>query len=53
MFVEDTLLRPFDSLLNTYTFVDAHQTGLPAILTQGKDIDNSKPVAYASKSQKM
>ena len=42
MFVEDTLQSPVDSLLNTYTFVNAQQTGMPAILTQGKDIDNSK-----------
>ena len=52
MFVEDTLLRHFDPSLNTYIFVDAHRTGLSAILTQGKDVDHTKPVAFASRATK-
>ena len=47
MFLEETLLCHFDPSLNTYIFVDAHRTGRSAILTQGKDIEHSKPVAFA------
>ena len=52
MFVKDTLLRHFDPSLNAYIFVDAHQTGLSATLTQGKDIDHSKTVVFTSRATK-
>ena len=35
--------------LPTYTFTDTHKTGLGAILRQGKDFENLKPVAIASR----
>ena len=33
-----------------YIFVDAHITGLGAILAQGDSIDTAKPVAFASRT---
>ena len=52
LFMEDTLLRHFDPSQKTFIFVDAHRTDLSAILTQGKDIENTKPVAFASRATK-
>ena len=48
-FKKDTLLSYFDIRLPTFIFTDAHKTGLCAILAQGKNIENSKPVAFASR----
>ena len=47
---EDTLLRYFDTSLPTFIFVDAHKTGISAILAQGKDTDSCKPVAFANRA---
>ena len=44
---EDTLIRHFDPSLKTYVFVDAHKTGLSAILAQGKTEEEA--VALASR----
>lgn len=49
-FTNDTLMRHFNPKLNTYIFVDAHRTGLCAILAQGHNIDDSSPVACASRT---
>ena len=49
---EDTLLRYFDTSLPTFIFIDAHKTGISAILTQGKDTDSCKLVAFASRATK-
>ena len=49
---EDTLLHYFDTSLPTFIFVDAHKTGISAILAQGKDTDSCKPVAFASRATK-
>ena len=49
---EDTLLHYFDTSLPTFIFVDAHKTGISAILTQGKDTDSCQPVAFASRATK-
>ena len=49
-FKEETLLRHFDPDLQTYIFVDAHRTGLSAILAQGDEMDTAKPVAFASRA---
>ena len=43
-FKKDTLLSYFDIRLPTFIFTDAHKTGLCAILAQGKNIVNAKPV---------
>ena len=48
MFNDDLLLSYFDRALPTYIFTDVHKTGLGAILCQGKDFENLKPVAIAS-----
>ena len=34
----------------TFVFVDGHNTGLGAILAQGESIEESKPVALASRT---
>ena len=49
-FRKDTLLRFFDLDLPTFVFVDGHNTGLGAILAQGQSIEESKPVALASRT---
>ena len=49
-FREDTLLRHFDPEADTFIFVDAHHSGLSAILMQGETSDSVKPVAFASRA---
>ena len=49
-FKEDVLLRHYDMNAPTFIFVDAHNTGLSAILTQGPSIDTTKSVAIASRT---
>lgn len=46
---EDTALRYFNVDLPTLIFVDAHTSGISAILTQGRDIKRY-PVAFASRA---
>ena len=48
-FKDSLLLSYFDILLPTYIFTDAHITGLGAILYQGENFENLKPVATASR----
>ena len=47
---EDTLIRHYDPAQPTYILVDAHRTGLSAILAQGKNEDTAHPVAFASRA---
>ena len=47
-FKDSLLLSYFDMSLPTYIFTDAHITGLGAILYQGENFENLKPVAIAS-----
>ena len=47
---DDILMQHFDPSLNTYIYVDAHKTGLSAVLKQGADEENSKPVAIVSRA---
>ena len=49
-FSTDVLLRHYDTKENTFIFVDAHFTGLCAILAQGQSPDESKAVALASRT---
>ena len=49
-FSTDVLLRHYDTKKNTFIFVDAHFTGLCAILAQGQSPDESKAVALASRT---
>ena len=49
-FSKETLLRFFDLNKATFLFVDAHKTGLGAILSQGTSINDAKPVAIASRT---
>ena len=49
-FHKDILLQHFDTTKPTFIFVDAHQTGLSAILTQGASISATKAVAVASRT---
>ena len=49
-FNEDVLLRNYDTNVPTFIFVDAHYTGLSAILTQGASIGATKAVAIASRT---
>ena len=48
IFSGNLLLSYFDMTLPTYIFIDAHKTGLGAILCQGKDFENLKPAAIVS-----
>ena len=48
-FKKETLLSYFDISKPTFIFTDVHQSGLSAILAQGSDRDNAKPVAFASR----
>lgn len=50
LFREDTMLRFFDPKKKTFLFVDAHQTGLAAILAQGSTKEDAKPVAMNSRT---
>jgi hypothetical protein len=47
---DQTLLRHFSPNLPTYIFVDAHITGMSAILAQGESIEEAKPIAFASRA---
>ena len=49
-FSEDMLMNHFDPSQNTFIRVDAHRSGLSAILMQGSNLDDAKPVACASRS---
>ena len=46
-FHQAVLLRHFDTIQPTYIFVDAHQTGFSAILTQGSCIEDTSAMAVA------
>ena len=46
----DTLLRYYNPTKQTFIFVDAHKTGIAAILAQGKNEEDAKPVSYASRA---
>ena len=48
-FKKKTLLSYFDISKPRFIFTDAHQSALSAILAQGSDKDNAKPVAFASR----
>ena len=49
-FWQDVLLRYFNITKPTFSFVDAHITGLGAMLAQEDDITFAKPVAFASRT---
>ena len=49
-FSENMLMNHFDPNKNTYIRVDAHRSGLSAILMQGDTVEDAKPVACASRS---
>ena len=49
-FTEDMLMNHFDSSKQTFIQVDAHRSGLSAILLQGDTLEDAKPVACASRS---
>ena len=49
-FSEDMRMNHFDPSKKTFIQVDAHRTGLSAILLQGITIDDAKPVACASRA---
>ena len=46
----DILNRYFVPHETTYLFVDAHRTGLGAVLSQGPSIEHCLPVAIASRA---
>ena len=49
-FSEEMLLNHFDPSKKTFIRVDAHQSGLSAILMQGDTVEDAKPVACASRA---
>ena len=49
-FKKDTLLRYFDLGKQTFVFVDAHKSGLSAILAQGDSMESAKPIDIKSRS---
>ena len=49
-FKENTLLQYFDMNKKTFIFLDAHNTGLGAMLAQGSSIQDAKPVLIASRT---
>ena len=49
-FKKETLLQYFDGNLQSFLFVDAHNTGLGAILAQGTTVEDAKPVAVSSRA---
>ena len=49
-FNDSVLLRHYDSTKPTFIFVDAHITGLSAILSQGPTPEEAKAVALASRT---
>lgn len=46
----DAMLRYFNTAIPTFIFVDAHTSGVSAILAQGKSITDCKPVSFASRA---
>ena len=50
MFHEDILIQFFDPKKDTYIFADAHRTGLGAVLAQGSSINETVPIAIASRA---
>ena len=49
-FTEACLLHHFDPSINTFICVDAHSSGLSAILMQGECVADAKPIAFASRT---
>ena len=49
-FIKDVLLRHYDTNSPTFIHVDAHYTGLSAILAQGPSIESSQAVSVASRT---
>ena len=49
-FKKETMLQYFDMGKQTYLLVDAHQTGLGAMIAQGPSIQTARPVAIASRT---
>ena len=49
-FTDAALLHHYNPDAKTYIWVDAHQTGLSAILMQGRSVDEAEPVAFASRA---
>ena len=49
-FSEDMLMNHFNPEKNTFIQVDAHRSGLSAILMQGDTLEDAKPVACASRA---
>ena len=49
-FNNSVLLRHYDITKTTFVIVDAHISGLSAVLAQGETMDSAKPVALASRS---
>ena len=49
-FTEDALMRHFDPTLPTFISVDAHNSGLSAILQQGNSLEEAKPILLASRA---
>jgi hypothetical protein len=49
-FKKETMLQYFDMAKQTYLLVDAHQTGLGAMIAQGPSINTARPVAIASRT---
>ena len=49
-FKKETLLCYFDPNLPTFVLVDAHHTGLGAILSQGHTLESARPVAVTSRT---
>ena len=50
LFCRDTLIRFFNPDLPTFIFVDAHRSGLAAILAQGYSISMALPISMASRA---
>ncbi len=50
IFRQETLNRYFDPKKDTYIFVDAHRSGLGAVLSQGNSIKNTVPIAIAGRT---
>jgi hypothetical protein len=49
-FTEACLLHHFDPCAKTFICVDAHYSGLSAILMQGDSVEQAKPIAFASRT---
>ena len=49
-FTEACLIHHYDPSAKTFIYVDAHKSGLSAILLQGENIVDAKPVAFASRT---